>query len=145
MSFLTLTHYLPSPILFFIFLFYFILGIISGSCSDFLSKFQGVCVVDEYGNIRSVDYDGPEPIMTVSFQKPKITVQAVTEIDEEENAEECKDNSRSSTSSLGKKASKRKRGEKENNDRCFFSSSFVSVVTADRFFLFFKLICLVTC
>ena len=97
-----------------------------------------MCVVDEYGNIRSVDYDGPEPIMTVSFQKPKITVQTTPEIDEEENAEECKDNSRSSTSSLGKKASKRKRGEKDNNDRCFFSSFFVSFVTADRFFCFFS-------
>ena len=121
-------HSLPSlttcpPHYYFLF-FYSILGIISGSCTDFLSKFQGVCVVDEYGNIRSVDYDGPEPIMTVSFQKPKITVQTTPEIDEEENAEECKDNSRSSTSSLGKKASKRKRGEKDNNDRCFFSSFF---------------------
>ena len=99
-------------------------GIISNCPLDLLSKIQGVCLIDSFGNMVDIDEEGSVnfqiPVITASYHRPRmdqshdsITAKLDMEIDDSKHNDSVSDIGGSSSS---KRNDKRKRGKDKVND-----------------------------
>ena len=96
-------------------------GIISGNSLDLLSKIQGVCLVDSFGNMVDIDEEGSEdfqvPVLTALYHRPQIEQSHdSTPIALNSEMNDGYDNDSVSASSSSKRNDKRKRGKDKVND-----------------------------
>ena len=88
-------------------------GIISNCPLDLLSKIQGVCLIDSFGNMVDIDEEGSVnfqiPVITASFHKPRsqdsIAIAQNSELDDDSYHDDVGGSRRS------ERNNKRKRGE----------------------------------
>ena len=96
-------------------------GIISGNSLDLLSKIQGVCLVDSFGNMVDIDEEGSEdfqvPVLTASYHRPQIEQSHdSTPIALNSEMDDSCNNDSVSASSSSNRSKKRKRGQDKVND-----------------------------